>query len=308
MNNDVNGIICINKEQGMTSHDVCSRIRKILSTRKVGHSGTLDPMATGVMAVLVGKSTKLSRFIAQGGKEYIAGVRFGFESDSYDIWTPMESFETGDISGEQIEEALSKLTGSITQVPPVYSAIKVDGKPLYRYAREGIDVEIPKRQVDVYGIEILKLNLPESAVIKISCSGGTYVRSLVHDMGIMLGCHAVMESLVRTRSGCFTIENSVTLSELEELALESRLSKCIIPDDECLDFESVNVREESGRFLLNGNILLEKNLETGIRDINEGDEVKLYLNGRFIGLGRKTSEPGYPVIKPLRILYNSTND
>ena len=301
---EINGIICINKKQDMTSHDVCFRARKILATRQVGHSGTLDPMATGVMGILVGRSTKLSRFITDSEKEYVAGIRFGFESDSYDIWTEMTEYSTQETDFSQLEEILDSFTGDIVQVPPIYSAIKVNGKPLYKYAREGKSVEIPERTVHIEGIELVEANYPHSCVIRVRCSKGTYIRSLIHDIGLRLGCHAVMESLERRRSGSLDIESSVTLEELEVLAGEGRIAEALIKDDVLLkNYPCINVRPESARFLLNGNILLDKNVAENISDIPDDSFVRIYLEDRFIAMGQKKNDEEKETIRPVRILY-----
>ena len=300
----LNGIICINKQQEMTSHDVCFRVRRILGTRQVGHSGTLDPMATGVMGILVGRSTKLNRFITDSRKEYIAGIRFGFESDSYDIWTDLKEYDTVDISEDELSEALQKLTGDIVQTPPIYSAIKVDGKPLYKYAREGKSVKIPERKVHIDSIEIIDKDLPNHLTVRVRCSKGTYIRSLVHDIGLMLNTHAVMDSLERTRSGSLVIGDAVTLEELETLRDEGRIDEAVKRDDLYLeDYKRIDVKPSSARFLLNGNKLYGKNIEGEITSIKEGETVRVYLDGKFIAMAVKTVEQEDHVIRPVRILY-----
>ena len=287
----LNGVICINKEQDMTSHDVCFKVRKILGTKKVGHSGTLDPMAEGVMGVLVGRSTKLSSYITSFDKEYIAGIKFGKDSDSYDIWTDMKDVPIPDFTQEDFKKVINRFVGDITQTPPIYSAIKVKGKPLYKYALNGEEVEIPSREVYIDSIEIIETNLPYSAKIKVSCSKGTYIRSLIHDIGVSLGTSAVMDSLVRTKNGVLNIENSITLSNLEDKVKAGRVDEVIKRDDYFLT-----------DIHLNGNGLIKKNLITPTDDIKPGTTVRLYLEDKFIGLGKKTDEEGI-LIRPIKILY-----
>ncbi|RGD75588.1 tRNA pseudouridine(55) synthase TruB [Anaerofustis stercorihominis] len=299
----LNGVICINKEQDMTSHDVCFKVRKILGTKKVGHSGTLDPMAEGVMGVLVGRSTKLSSYITSFDKEYIAGIKFGKDSDSYDIWTDMKDVLIPDFTQEDFKKVINRFVGDITQTPPIYSAIKVKGKPLYKYALNGEEVEIPSREVYIDSIEIIETNLPYSAKIKVSCSKGTYIRSLIHDIGVSLGTSAVMDSLVRTKNGVLNIENSITLSNLEDKVKAGRVDEVIKRDDYFLtDIHRVDVNPSSGKILLNGNGLIKKNLITPTDDIKLGTTVRLYLEDKFIGLGKKTDEEGI-LIRPIKILY-----
>ncbi|WP_329383875.1 tRNA pseudouridine(55) synthase TruB [Anaerofustis butyriciformans] len=299
----INGVICINKEQNMTSHDVCFKVRKILGEKKIGHSGTLDPMATGVMGVLVGRSTKLSSYITAFEKEYIAKIEFGKESDSYDIWTATREVSLPNFSLDEFVFAINKFKGKITQTPPIYSAIKVKGKPLYKYALEGKDVEIPSREVYINDIEVVDTDLPRYATIKVSCSKGTYIRSLISDIGKELGTRAVMSGLIRTKNGALNIENSVTLSELEEKVVSGRLKDVLQDDDLFLkDLERVDINPKSSKIILNGNALIKKNILTNVSEIKENSLVRLYLDDKFIGVGKRVEEENV-LIRPIKILY-----
>ncbi len=301
----LSGIIAINKEHSMTSHDVCWKVRKILNTKKIGHTGTLDPMAEGVMGVLVGNATRLSEYISMDDKEYIAKVKFGVVSDSYDIWEETRVYSAPDFSKEDLLSVLPLFTGKITQVPPIYSAIKVKGKPLYKYAREGISVEIPSREVFIKSIDLIDFDEKNyEATIKVDCSKGTYIRSLCHDIGLSLRCGAVMSGLTRNRSGILKIEDSVTLSQLEEIVRLGEIDKVLKRDDYCLSsMKSVFVKEESKHILFNGNILLPKNIEGNLEDILEGEIIKIYLKDRLIGMGVLKIEEENRCIKPSKILY-----
>ncbi|MBO7399039.1 MAG: tRNA pseudouridine(55) synthase TruB [Clostridia bacterium] len=235
------GIINLYKEAGMTSHSCVAAVRKILHTKKVGHAGTLDPEATGVLPVLVGNATRCSDFFLKAGKEYEAVARFGFVSDTQDVWgkvSPAEGAETAQgLTPEKIAETLKTFEGEIFQVPPMYSALKKDGVPLYKLARRGIDAGIEARKVTVYTAELEGVeglgdgNGFPKAKIRISCGRGTYIRTIIHDLGEELGCGAVMSSLKRTAYGNFRAENAVTLAELAEAAAGNRLETILEPID-----------------------------------------------------------------------------
>lgn len=217
--NELNGIVVINKEKGYTSHDVVNVVRKALGTRKVGHTGTLDPNASGVLPICVGKSTKACDLITFSDKEYIAEVRLGITTDTYDIWGNVISECDVNITKEELLCAISHFTGEISQIPPMYSAIKQNGKKLYELARQGIEVERKARKITIYECELLEF-LGDVFKIRVSCSKGTYIRSLCYDIGEYLGCGASMTSLIRTRSSVFTLDGAYTLDELKKMAEE----------------------------------------------------------------------------------------
>jgi tRNA pseudouridine55 synthase len=207
----VNGVLVIDKPGGMTSHDVVQRIRKLLKTSKVGHLGTLDPMATGVLPLCVGKATRMGQFLASSPKEYTGEIRFGFATSTYDREGERvgseQPFEQG---RSQVEEAIRTLIGAFDQMPPLISAKKIGGEPSYKLARRGMPVQSPAVPVEVERFELLRFE-PPLATFRIVCSAGTYVRSLAHDLGRQLGCGAHLESLRRLRSGEFGIEQAVRL-------------------------------------------------------------------------------------------------
>lgn len=212
---ELNGIVVINKEKGYTSHDVVNVVRRTLGTRKVGHTGTLDPNATGVLPVCVGRSTKACDMLTFSDKEYIAEVKLGFTTDTYDVWgTVLETREVN-VTMESLKGAIEHFTGEIEQLPPMYSAIKQNGKKLYELAREGIEVERKKRRITIYECELLHFE-GDTFKIRVYCSKGTYIRSLCYDIGEYLGCGATMTGLVRTKSSVFDIESAITLDELKE--------------------------------------------------------------------------------------------
>lgn len=250
---NINGIIVIDKESDYTSHDVVARVRKILSTRKVGHTGTLDPMATGVLPVCIGKGTKVSDLLTNGDKEYIATVKLGIVTDTQDITgNILSEKEVSDFTLEKLSDAISHFTGEISQIPPMYSAIKIDGKKMCDLAREGIEVERKPRIVNIYSIDVLSFE-KDGFKAKIKCSKGTYIRTLFHDMGEYLGYGACITTLRRTASSVFDIEDAVTLSELEKIVLENNLSSVLKPIDVVFDkYEKISVDDEIKTRLKNG--------------------------------------------------------
>ena len=211
----MNGIIVINKPSDWTSHDVVAKLRGILHERRTGHGGTLDPMATGVLPVFVGRATRAVEFIENADKEYIAGIKLGCTTDTQDTTGNILTTCDYRISKEQLLSVLPEFTGEIAQIPPMYSAIKQNGKKLYELARKGIETERKPRNITIFELELMEFDGNEGK-LRIVCSKGTYVRTLCHDIGEKLGCGAVMSSLVRTRVGEFRIENAVNLEDASE--------------------------------------------------------------------------------------------
>lgn len=226
----IHGIFVIDKPAGITSHDVVSRVRRILGTRKVGHTGTLDPFATGVLPVAVNDGTKVIPFLDEGVKCYQALLRLGVVTDTLDMTGRVVS--QGDCSSVdegRFLELLPRFTGTISQMPPMFSAIKRDGQPLYRLARRGIEVERQVRQVEIHSLELLSFHPPQVG-LQVTCSRGTYVRTLADDMGAELGCGASLQELRRIASGPFHLSNSISLELLEEVAREGRVGEfCLTP-------------------------------------------------------------------------------
>ena len=209
-----NGIIVIDKPAGWTSMDVCAKIRGVLHERRVGHAGTLDPMATGVLPVFVGRATRAVEFAAEGGKEYVAGLRLGVVTNTQDTSGTVLEEKPVSVDRAALEAALAPFRGDILQIPPMYSAIKRDGKKLYELARKGQEVEREPRPVTIYSLEVVDQTGPADYLLRVQCSKGTYVRTLCHDIGQALGCGGCMYSLRRTEAAGFSLEQAVTLDAL----------------------------------------------------------------------------------------------
>ena len=210
-----NGIIIIDKPEGWTSMDVCAKLRGILKTKKIGHAGTLDPMATGVLPVFVGQATRAVSFAESGSKEYIAGLRLGLVTNTQD--TSGETLEQHEVRAtlDDLRAILPRFTGEISQIPPMFSAIKVGGKKLYELARKGQEVERKSRSVTIYELEVLQQTGDDEFLLRILCSKGTYVRTLCHDIGQALGCGGCMSSLRRSMAAGYTLAESVTLDDVQ---------------------------------------------------------------------------------------------
>jgi tRNA pseudouridine55 synthase len=210
-----NGIVIIDKPAGWTSMDVCAKLRGILHTRKAGHAGTLDPMATGVLPVFVGQATRAVSFAESGRKEYVAGLHLGQVTDTQDTTGTTLSLSPVSLTRAQLEEVLPRFTGEIAQIPPMYSAVKIGGKKLYELARKGQEVARPPRTVTIEALEVLEQSSPSDFTLRVLCSKGTYIRTLCHDIGQALGCGACMSSLRRTMAAGFTLEESCTIEQVQ---------------------------------------------------------------------------------------------
>lgn len=258
----MDGIINIYKERGFTSHDVVAKLRGILKQKKIGHTGTLDPEAVGVLPVCLGKATRLCDLLTDKDKTYIAVLRLGIETDTEDMTgqvlreTPISWDETA------IREAIVSFIGDYEQIPPMYSALKVNGKKLYELAREGKEVERKARMVHIFDITIEKMEEAKGLVtMKVHCSKGTYIRTLCADIGKKLGCGGCMESLKRVQVERFLLEDSLTLSQVEELVREDKLSEKIISIEEMFEkYRQIVLKEEADRFLYNGNSFWASNV------------------------------------------------
>ena len=249
------GILNLNKRPGPTSHDVVNHVRRLTGIRRVGHAGTLDPLAAGVLLVCIGRATRVAEYLMAGHKVYRARVRLGISTDTYDAEGMVTSEAPVEVDRAQVEAALSSFRGVIAQVPPVYSAIKHQGTPLHRLARRGVALEqIPLK---VRHVEILRLELtawePPECTLEVTCSPGTYVRALAHDLGQALGCGAHLSGLTRLASGRFRVEDAVTLEEFAEASAQGRWAALLHPIDAALArFKALYVDADAARRLCSG--------------------------------------------------------
>lgn len=292
LNNDLNGIICVNKPQDFTSFDVIAKMRGILRLRRLGHAGTLDPMATGVLPVFVGKATKACDIIPDHDKTYRAGFRLGFVSDTQDSSGKMTEYGNADgIKSENIEASLGDFRGEIMQIPPMYSAVTVNGQRLYDLARKGIEVEREARPVTIYKFELTGFDEEKhEGTLEISCSRGTYIRTIINDIGEKLGCGAVMTSLVRTAACGFSLSDCVTLEELQANADSGNSAeKYLLPIEKVFaDYPSVKLDAHREKLYRNG-VKLKIELMDG--SIKCGGIHRVFgADGCFIGLGIANAE------------------
>ncbi|MCL4559405.1 MAG: tRNA pseudouridine(55) synthase TruB [Chloroflexi bacterium] len=252
LKNAISGVLVVDKPVGLTSHDVVQIIRKGTNIRRAGHTGTLDPRASGVLVILVGPAVRLSEYVSASDKRYQAIVRLGATTDTYDADGRVLSNAPVEVTEAQFEEALKQFIGEIEQVPPPYSAVKVKGRKAYEMAREGEEVDLQPRKIQVYNLELLEWAPPE-AVIDVYCSSGTYVRSLAHDLGNVLGCGAHLIGLRRTKSGRFTLRDAVPLRKLRDSFEAGNWYQYLIPAAEALsDWPSVELETDQVEAIRHG--------------------------------------------------------
>ncbi len=283
------GVILINKPMGFTSFDVIAKCRGILKERRLGHSGTLDPMATGVLPVFVGKATKASDILPIDEKSYRAGFKLGCSTDTQDITGAILAESDKKVTREELLSALEGFKGEIDQLPPMYSAVKVEGKRLYDLARQGITVERKTRKITVYSIELISFDEDtQSGVVDITCSKGTYIRTIINDLGEVLGTFGVMSELTRTSSSGYKLSDCVTLEELQSLADRGEAESILKPVDSCFEcYPKVSLSEKQTAMYKNGIKLSLSKL-----GITQGGTYRVY-GGEFLGLAEadpKTDE------------------
>jgi tRNA pseudouridine55 synthase len=273
--NAISGVLVVDKPIGLTSHDVVQIIRKGTNIRRAGHTGTLDPRASGVLVILIGPAVRLSEYVSASDKRYQASLSLGATTDTYDADGRVTSSRPADnITEAQFEQALQSFVGEIEQVPPPYSAVKVKGRKAYEMAREGEEVDLAPRKIKVYNLELLEWAPPE-AVIDVYCSSGTYVRSLAYDLGEALGCGAHLTGLRRTKSGRFTLRDAVPLRKLKDAFEDGNWYQYVIPAAEALsDWPAVELTEEQVDVLRHGHrIAADPGSQTQARGISMSGEL-----------------------------------
>ena len=291
---NINGIVIVNKDKGYTSHDVVNVIRKIFGTRKVGHTGTLDPDATGVLPICIGKGTKLADMLTFSDKCYKARVRLGITTDTQDISGEILSQSDVNVTEDELFDAIKKHTGEIMQIPPMYSAIKINGQKLCDLARKGIEVERKPRKVTIYSAEFDSFNGLEFN-LTVSCSKGTYIRTLCDDIGKFLGCGGVMTELQRTKSSVFSIENSYTLDELKQKT-EDELKSILMPVDSVfLNYPEMHIDDNLKKRITNGALCFVKCSEGTYRIYDK--------ENNFLCLAEVKEENGKKNLKSIKTFY-----
>ena len=270
------GILNIYKPKGMTSHDVVARIRRVAKIKQVGHTGTLDPFATGVLPICIGKATKLIEYL-EDDKEYIATIQFGANTDTYDLEGEVTEKFDKKVTREEILFQLKLFEGEISQIPPIYSAIKVNGKKLYDYARAGQEVEIKPRQVNIFKIELKEFDYEKQiAKILVACSKGTYIRSIAYDLGKNMACGGYLIALERTKAGRFCVENSIRLESLKEI---NDVEISLINPLDVMDYPCFYLNDEDKEKVSHGMALYGKRIDA--KDI-----VFLVYSGKIYAIGR----------------------
>ncbi len=288
----MNGIIVLDKPKGKTSHDMVYAMRRLTGVKKVGHTGTLDPMATGVLPVCIGSAAKAADMLTLADKRYIAEFVLGKSTDTQDAQGEVTEERNVSCSEDEVRSAVMSFVGEIEQVPPMYSAVKRNGKKLYELARQGIEIEREPRKINIYSIDILEIDLPR-VKIDVSCSKGAYIRTLCADIGEKLGTLAYMSELRRTKSGMFTIEESYTLERLEALFAEGKLESAVVAVDALFShLPKIDLNDKQTKSIVNG-------VRMTYRGLSEGQSYRLYgADGKFLCIskiinGRLTLEKAF---------------
>ncbi len=292
------GLLILDKPEGITSHDAVYKIRRLYGTKRVGHTGTLDPLATGVLVMLVGRAAKAAEYLVSDTKKYRATLRLGHTTDTEDITGKVLSRCDSLPSAEEVKSAANALAGESEQLPPMYSALKVGGKKLYELAREGKAVERTPRPITVYSISAEPTEVPSDYTLTVHCSSGTYIRTLCADIGAHLGCGAVMATLRREAAGDFCIENALTLEALEGMSEEER-EAALIPTERLFEsLAAVSLPDFYYRLCLNGCEIYQKKLKT---DFSVGTRVRVCTpEGEFFALGEIREYEGGTAIKAIK--------
>ncbi len=282
----MNGIVIIDKPSSKTSHDMVSFVRRLTGIKKVGHTGTLDPQATGVLPVCIGNATKACELLTCENKAYRAELALGMTTDTLDAEGEILTEQPVLCSEEDIKKAIESFVGEIEQIPPMYSAIKKDGKKLYELARQGINIEREKRKVTIHSVKILEIDMErETVLFEVSCSKGTYIRTLCDDIGMKLGCGAYMNKLTRIKSGRFSLDDAYTTEQLIKLYEEGKFNDILIPVDKVFEvYPSVTVNEREKGFIVNG-------VRVRYKGLKEGQAYRVYdENSKFLCLSRCVEE------------------
>lgn len=292
------GVLCLDKPAGVSSHDMVGKIRRLYATRKVGHTGTLDPMATGVLVILIGRATKLSDFLLASEKEYHASLKLGITTDTQDITGQILSECDTLPDAEKVRAAVRTFIGRQMQTPPMYSAKKVDGQKLYDLARQGQEINRTACEIEISKIDLTTVSEAVGEYgLDIVCSKGTYIRTLCHDIGSRLGCGGVMSALRRVRNGGFSLSDAHTVEDLETLTAQERIELLLPIENALLCYPRVDLPPFFGELASHGCEIYQKKLGCSYE---EGQLIRLYRDGRFFALGQVKDFPDGSAIKPIR--------
>lgn len=296
------GILLVNKAKNMTSHDVVAILRRKLKIKRIGHTGTLDPMVTGVLPICIGNATRVSQYIMDQGKTYIGSLKFGKSTTTYDSYGQNVDFsDKTSFSEEEILGAISNFTGTIEQTPPIYSAIKISGKKLYDYARQDEDIDIPKRKVNIYSFDLLEKK-EDGFVFKVHCSKGTYIRSLVHELGLFLGTYAYMEELTRVKVGEFSLEECIDIDKIDEVGIVQIEEKLFKIEDCLYNLARVYIYTPVIERLVNGQRInlneLDYKISKNHLDEIDFNNIMVFVDDEFLGIGKIVDK----IIKMERVL------
>ncbi|MBF8436661.1 tRNA pseudouridine(55) synthase TruB [Halanaerobiaceae bacterium Z-7014] len=300
---EYNGILNLLKPPGISSFGMVGWLRRVLDMRKIGHTGTLDPLAAGVLPLCAGKATRIIQFLPEGKKTYICDMKLGISTNTLDLEGKITDRDESwkELKPAIIMDVFKSFQGKIEQVPPMFSAINYKGKRLYQLAREGKEIERESRDVEIFDLEILEINLPNIR-FKVTCSKGTYIRSLVRDIGKKLDTEAVMIFLLRTRSGPFDIKNALYPEELERNLTENNREKIFIPLTEYLDFPKLKIKSDAFIRATNGAFLYKEDLlNLNGYEFNKDDDIILYDDDLFISICQVDFEDGRYVLKPDKV-------
>ena len=292
------GVLIVNKPEGITSHDVVGKIRKLYGTRKVGHTGTLDPLATGVLVILLGRAAKAAEYLVADRKTYQARLTLGLTTDTEDITGKVLTQSNDILSKEAVMTACGEFLGKIKQIPPMYSALKVDGKKLYDLAREGIEVERKARDIEIFQLVCTPTDKANEYELLVECSSGTYIRTLCADIGAALGCGGVMSALHRVKAGGFAIENSHTLEEIEALELSERYNLLAPTESLFCELDAINLPAFYEKLCRSGCEIYQNKIKT---NVEVGTRVRLCTHsGEFFALGEVREYESGTAIKAIK--------
>jgi len=295
----VDGVLLLNKPSGLSSNSVLQQVKRLYNANKAGHTGTLDPLATGLLPICLGEATKFAGYLLDGSKEYLATIKLGVSTTTYDSEGEILTTRAVNVTLDQIYQALGKFTGQMSQVPPIYSALKVAGKPLYAYARADLSVEVKPRNIEIYHNQLVSFDSKtQTLVIRVACSKGTYIRTLAHDIGEFLACGGHLMGLVRTKTAAFALDAHITLDYLKQLSIKE-LSTYLLHVDVLVShlprFDLVSTQFDKVKFGNQFHVAIENSLNT---------EFRIYFDNKFLGVA-KLVQPH--LMQPIRLFSSCQN-